>query len=563
MRTQTQKKKDLLASDCIEINGDKISIDEIVLIANNKCELKLTGDKKIIDKINESHHFIQKLSIENKAIYGVNTGFGGMAKHILSHEETQTLQDNLIYFLKTGTGEYLPDKYVRGAMIILCNALIKGASGIRFAIIERYVFFLNNNIVPRVHELGSIGASGDLVPLSYIAGAITEKGECFKVLHNNIEKSGESICNEYNLEPIQLQPKEGLALVNSTAMLTAIAACNLKELKTLFALTLQVHAMMLQSLIASTQPFEDFIHQQKPHEGQIFIAKTVRHLLKGSSLVRKNDELIAGESRLYQDRYSIRCIPQFLGPVADGIKTINKQIEIEANSVTDNPLIDMDNFQLIHGGNFLGEYIAIAMDQIRQYVGLISKHLDAQIAMLVMPEFNSGLPSSLTGNSTNQINMGLKGLQITANSIMPMLLFYGNSIADKFPTHAEQFNQNINSQGFNSALLTAKSIDLFRKYISISLIFAVQAVDLRVRKMDQDFIVEEHLSPETYKVYKAIMQICGKPENGKYPFVFNDNDHPLDDYIKRIEKDINDNGLLEEACADILINVEHFIRKSE
>lgn len=563
MKTLSQIPKSSSDLERIKINGDKISIDEIVLIANNKCELKLTVDKRIIDNVNNNHHFIQKLSKEHKAIYGVNTGFGGMATHILSHEETQTLQDNLIHFLKTGTGEYLPDKYVRAAMIILCNALLKGVSGIRFSIIERYIFFLNNNIVPRVHELGSIGASGDLVLLSYIAGAITEKGECFKVLHNNIEKSGEAICKEFNLEPIQLQPKEGLALVNSTAMLTAIAACNLKELKTLFALTLQVHGMMLQSLIASTQPFEDFIHQQKPHAGQIFIAQTIRHLLKGSSLVRKNDELIAGESRLYQDRYSIRCIPQFLGPVADGIKTINKQIEIEANSVTDNPLIDIDNFQLIHGGNFLGEYIAIAMDQLRQYVGLMSKHLDAQIAMLVMPEFNSGLPSSLTGNTTNKINMGLKGLQITANSIMPMLLFYGNSIADKFPTHAEQFNQNINSQGFNSALLTAKSIDLFKKYISIALIFAVQAVDLRVRKIDQDFTVKNHLSPESYKIYKAIMQICDKPENGNYPFVYNDNAHPLDDYLKRIEKDINDNGLLEDACADMLMDIEHFISKSQ
>lgn len=562
MKKLSRKKMKSSGIDFIEINGTKLSIDEIVLIANNKGELKLTDDEKIIARINKSHLFIQQASSKRKPIYGVNTGFGGMATHILSHEETQKLQDNLLYFLKTGSGEFLQDKYVRAAMLILCNALVKGTSGIRYKIIERYIFFLNNNITPRVHELGSIGASGDLVPLSYIAGAVTGNAECFKVIHKGVEKSGVRICDEFDLERLHLQPKEGLALINSTAMLTAIAACNLKELKTLFVLSLQAHALMLQALIASVQPFDDFIHQQKPHEGQLFVARTFRQLLKGSSLVRKNGELIAGESRLYQDRYSIRCIPQFLGPVADGIKTINKQIEIEANSVTDNPLIDMENYQMIHGGNFLGEYIAIAMDQARQYIGLVSKHLDAQIAMLVMPEFNSGLPSSLTGNSTNQINMGLKGLQITANSIMPMLLFYGNSIADKFPTHAEQFNQNINSQGFNSALLTAKSIDLFRKYISISLIFAVQAVDLRVRKMDKDFSVKEHLSPETYKVYHAMMQICDKPEHGKLPFVFNDNTHPLDDYLKRIENDINQNGLLEEACSDLLVDLDQFIYKA-
>ncbi|MFI5172808.1 MAG: aromatic amino acid lyase, partial [Chitinophagales bacterium] len=276
---------------------------------------------------------------------------------------------------------------------------------------------------------------------------------------------------------------------------------------------------------------------------------------------RKNGELVAGESRMYQDRYSIRCIPQFLGPVADGIKTLYKQTETEANAVTDNPLIDIDNFNLIHGGNFMGEYIAIGMDQARQYIALVVKHLDAQIAMLVMPEFNSGLSSSLAGNTNNNINMGLKGLQITANSIMPMLLFYGNSIADKFPTHAEQFNQNINSQGFNSALLTQKSLDLFRKYISIALIFAVQAVDLRVRKIDKDFKVNDYLSPATFKVYNAIMKICKKPPELKTPFIFNDNGHPLDDYLKKIEIDIITENLLSEACSDLVKDFEQFINE--
>ncbi len=182
MKKLSRKKKESSAIDFIEINGNKISVDEIVFIANNKGVARLSTNEDIIDRINKSHHFIQQASSKRKPIYGVNTGFGGMATHILSHEETQKLQDNLLYFLKTGAGEFLQDKYVRAAMVILCNALVKGTSGIRYKIIERYVFFLNNNIVPRVHELGSIGASGDLVPLSYIAGAITGNAECFKAV---------------------------------------------------------------------------------------------------------------------------------------------------------------------------------------------------------------------------------------------------------------------------------------------------------------------------------------------------------------------------------------------
>jgi len=328
------------------------------------------------------------------------------------------------------------------------------------------------------------------------------------------------------------------------------------ELNKLFALSLHAHALMMQALNASIQPFDEFTHQHKPHAGQIFIAEKINELLEGSKLIRKNGDVINEENKLYQDRYSIRCIPQFLGPVIDGFKTVTKNVEIEANAVTDNPLIDIENFRIMHGGNFLGEYIAIGMDQVRNYIGLIAKHLDAQIAMLVMPEFNGGLPSSLSGNSANRVNMGLKGLQISGNSIMPLLLFYGNSIADKFPTHAEQFNQNINSQGFNSSMLTKKSIELFRKYIAISLIFAVQAVDLRILKNAGAINADDYLSEATRKTYHAIRSICNKNLDPNLPLVYNDNGFPMDEFIELIDQDIVNNGLLCEAAESLMNNLQ-------
>ena len=341
-------------------------------------------------------------------------------------------------------------------------------------------------------------------------------------------------------------------------MLTGIAAINLQELNKLFALSLHAHALMMQALTASVQPFDAFTHSHKPHEGQIFIAEMITGLLTGSQMVRKNGDPLQGENKLYQDRYSIRCVPQFLGPIVDGFKTVQKNIEIEANSVTDNPLIDMENFNILHGGNFLGEYVAIGMDQVRNYIGLIAKHLDAQIALLVMPEFNNGLPSSLSGNTTNRINMGLKGLQITGNSIMPLLLFYGNSIADKFPTHAEQFNQNINSQGFNASMLTKTSIELFRKYVAISLIFAVQAVDLRAKQMGKQVYVKDVVSPETFKTYAAIRQICNKNVLLSEPLVINDNSFPMDDFIDAIDADIQYNGKLVTAANALIEKLDAY-----
>jgi phenylalanine ammonia-lyase len=218
----------------------------------------------------------------------------------------------------------------------------------------------------------------------------------------------------------------------------------------------------------------------------------------------------------------------------------------------------MENFNILHGGNFLGEYVAIGMDQVRNYIGLIAKHLDAQIALLVMPEFNNGLPSSLSGNTTNRINMGLKGLQITGNSIMPLLLFYGNSIADKFPTHAEQFNQNINSQGFNASMLTKTSIELFRKYVAISLIFAVQAVDLRAKQMGKQVYVKDVVSPETFKTYAAIRQICNKNVLLSEPLVINDNSFPMDDFIDAIDADIQYNGKLVTAANALIEKLDAY-----
>jgi len=173
-----------------------------------------------------------------------------------------------------------------------------------------------------------------------------------------------------------------------------------------------------------------------------------------------------------------------------------------------------------------------------------------------MPEFNGGLPSSLSGNAGNRVNMGLKGLQISGNSIMPLLLFYGNSIADKFPTHAEQFNQNINSQGFNSSLLTKKSIELFRKYIAISLIFAVQAVDLRILKNAGAINADDYLSAATRKTYHAIRSICNKNLDPNLPLVYNDNGFPMDEFIELIDHDIVNNGLLCDAAETLMENLQ-------
>ena len=250
---------------------------------------------------------------------------------------------------------------------------------------------------------------------------------------------------------------------------------------------------------------------------------------------------------LFQDRYSLRCLPQYLGPIVDGLSIIEKQVEVEMNSVSDNPLIDAENEACFYSGNFLGQYIGVAMDHLRYYIGLLSKHLDVQIAMLVAPEFNRGLPPSLVGNTERLVNMGLKGLQITGNSIMPLLTHLGTPLADRFPTHAEQFNQNINSQGFGSANLARRSTDLFRHYMAVALIFGIQAVDLRAFRESGQYDARSCLSPSTSRFYQSLHQAVGVRLSSEKPFIFNDDEQSLDDYLAKISQDIAEGGLIPGA----------------
>ncbi len=333
-------------------------------------------------------------------------------------------------------------------------------------------------------------------------------------------------------------------MVNGTSVMTGIAANCVYDTKILLALSVGAHALAIQGLNGTNQSFHPFIHQLKPHPGQKWVAASMLNLLAGSRLIR--DELDGSHDyrndQPIQDSYSQRCLPQYIAPIVDGIEEIKRQIEVEINSATDNPLIDVENGASYHGGNFLGEYVGIAMDRLRYYIGLLAKHLDVQIASLVAPEFNNGLSPSLVGNTERNVNMGLKGLQITGNSIMPLLTFYGNSIADRFPTHAEQFNQNINSQGFASANLARVSVEIFQQYMAIALMFGVQAVDLRTYKVAKHYDARATLSPATQDLYMAVRDVVGQPPNSERPYIWNDHEQALDEHIAKVAADIANCG---------------------
>jgi phenylalanine ammonia-lyase len=546
------------SDDAVVVGDRNLTVEEVISVARYGKQVRLTDDPEKLGNIQASCDFIRNAVESGEPIYGVTTGFGGMANVVISPESATLLQNNLMWYHKVGAGKKIPLVDVRAAMLLRVNSHISGASGIRLEILKRMLIFLNAGVTPHVCEFGSIGASGDLTPLAYITGALIGLNSSYTVDFNGEEINALTALKKLNLEPLHLLPKEGLAMMNGTSVMTGIAANCVYDTKNLLGLSMAAHALAIQGLNGTNQSFHPFIHKLKPHSGQRWAADQMLNLLEGSQLVRdelNGDHKYRGEHPI-QDRYSLRCLPQYMGPIVDGLDQIQKQIEIEINSVTDNPLIDLENQATYHGGNFLGQYIGVGMDQLRYYIGLLAKHLDVQIAYLVAPEFNNGLSPSLVGNTDRVVNMGLKGLQITGNSIMPLLTFYGNSIADRFPTHAEQYNQNINSQGFASANLARQSVEIFQQYIAIALMFGVQSVDLRTYKDLQHYDARATLSPATRDLYLAIRNVVGQPPSAERPYVWDDNEQALDEHIAKIATDVANGGQIVQAVNNLLLSLD-------
>ena len=528
----------------IVLKGQGLEISDVVRVARWGVKVKLTDDPPILQRVEDAHEYIIKSVRTGKVIYGVTTGFGGMANTMISPDDAKELQENLIWFMKSDSGKRLPVDDVRAAMLIRANTHLMGFSGLRLELVRRLETFLNANVTPHVREFGSIGASGDLTPLACITGALIGLDKCFTVDFNGQEMDSLQALEMLGLPRLRLRPKEGLAMINGTSVMSGIAANCVYDARSLLALAMGAHALIVQALQGSNQSFHGFIHDHKPHTGQKWAGAHMLGLLSGSKLIR--DELqgrhLRPDGDLVQDRYSLRCLPQFMGPIVDGLDQIARQVTVEINSATDNPLIDSENNRDFHGGNFLGQYVGVAMDQLRYYLGLLAKHLDVQIAQLVAPAFSNGLPPSLIGNPDRKVNMGLKGLQINGNSILPMIAFLGNSLVDRFPTHAEQFNQNINSQGMGSAVLARQSIDAFQQYMAVALMFGVQAVDLRTRQVAGHYDARQCLSPATSRLYNAVLKTVGVVPSAQRPYIRDDNEQSLSDHIRMIAADIEAHG---------------------
>lgn len=386
------------------LDGQNLTIETIYEVANSlPGEIKVSIDSKALEKMRASRSYVDEIVESGKAVYGINTGFGALSSKYIEKKDLSTLQYNLIRSHCTGVGEKFPVLTTRAIMLLRANCLVSGYSGVSIEIVELLISFLNEGITPLVPEKGSVGASGDLAPLSHIALTLIGEGE---VLYKDKKIPASEAIQKIGEKPVKLFAKDGLALINGTAVMAALGSLALYEAERLIKMADIATALTLETVRGTKIAFDVDISSLKPQPGQIKSSKNLTTILKEESEIAKS-HIDCGK---VQDPYSLRCVPQVHGAIRQTLKHAREVLEVEINSVTDNPLIFVEKKKVVSGGNFHGEAVALCMDYLAMGLSEIASISERRVEKMMNPTF-SDLPAFLTKESG--LNSGLMIAHVT------------------------------------------------------------------------------------------------------------------------------------------------------
>ncbi|MBZ0199051.1 MAG: histidine ammonia-lyase [Ignavibacteriaceae bacterium] len=458
----------------LAIDGTSLTVEKIELFLKENQKVYLTKDSKV--KVNKARALVEKWIKEEKVIYGVTTGFGEFANVKISQKDIKQLQKNLILSHAVGCGENLPPKIVKIMMLLRLNALARGYSGIRLSTLELLIGMINSNIIPVVPSQGSVGSSGDLVQLSHLVLAMIGKGRVqiindvmLDACSNNKIFQSAAVLKKFKLKPVVLEAKEGLALINGTQMMTSFASYISARAKKLVKLADAAAALTHEALRATDKAFDKKLHELRPFPGQLTTAQNVLAMIKKSEIRashKSNDPRV-------QDAYSIRCIPQIHGASRDAVEYVCSRVQIEINSVNDNPIIFPETEEHIEGGNFHGQSMALAMDFMGIALAELANVSERRIERMVNGAL-SGLPRFLAVEGG--LNSGLMIAQYTAASLVSENKVHAHPASvDSIPTSANQ--EDHNSMGSIAAQKCYKIMQNLENVLAIEFMTAAQAVE--------------------------------------------------------------------------------------
>ena len=458
------------------IGAGPLTIEDVEAIALGNATVELSSDPDFVARISAGAAQLAAKLERGEHIYGVTTGFGESCVNRVDVADASELARNLVRFHGCGTGDYFDEASSAAIIAVRLASLASGWSGIRIQLMQQLVTLLDRRVLPLIPVEGSVGASGDLTPLSYVAAVAMGERE---VMHDGVEAPAAEVLKKLGMQPLELAPKESLAIMNGTSVMTALCCLAFARATRLARWSARITAGMSQAMAGNVGHFDDRIYLAKPHPGQRQFAQWIREDMGLADPLVFRETATKHQGRL-QDRYSIRCAPQVVGVLVDALAWMRPWLEIEVNGANDNPLLDPDDGEALHGGNFYGGHACFVADGLKNAVANVADLLDRQLALICSGVTNHGLPENLVADVSQRRSAfhGFKAMQIAASALTAEALKMAGPMS-VFSRSTECHNQDKVSMGTIAARESLRILELVERVAAITTLAIAQARDLR------------------------------------------------------------------------------------